>query len=404
MPTPDRLYLDYNATAPLRDNARAAMSAALDLPTNASSVHHEGRRARALIEEARRTVARCLNAAPAAVTFTSGASEANALALSPIMRIGAQDIKIDRLLVSAAAHPSLLSGGQFAASQVERLAVDENGLIDRAALNERLKNAFRRSERCLVTTMLANNETGVIERAADIAEIVKGEAGRGAPFHFLHLDAVQAVGRIPVDLEKLGADSLSLSGHKLGGPLGVGAFVAKSEDYRPLPLISGGGQEKKLRGGTENTPAIAGFSVAISEACQEIGENLSIFTGRDFIEENFRSMFRTIIIYGGDVHRIGNTSCFSIPGTRADNLMMSLDLDGISVSSGSACSSGKVGASHVLKSMEVPDDLALAAIRLSLGRRTSQGDCERFLTALERAVQRTNPELVTVRAGAAVEP
>lgn len=392
---PDRLYFDYNATAPLRESARSAMVDALDLPLNASSVHQEGRRARALVEEARRTVARCLNAQPAAVTFTSGASEANALALSPVLRLGARDVTIDRLLVSAAAHASLLAGGQFAPGQVEVLAVDENGLINQQALAQRLETASRCGERCLVTMMLANNETGVIEPVDQIVQLVHQADGVAGAQHFVHVDAVQAVGRMPVDLDRLGADSLALSGHKLGGPLGVGAYVAKSEDLRPLPLISGGGQEKKLRAGTENTPAIAGFSAAISEACEEFGENLSIFPDRDFLEENFRSIFRTIIIYGENVARIGNTTCFALPGTRAETLMMSLDLDGISVSSGSACSSGKVGASHVLKSMGVPDDLALAAIRISLGRRIAPGGCERFVTALAKAVRRTNPELVS---------
>jgi len=352
----ERAYFDWNATAPLRPEARAAMVAALELTGNASSVHGEGRNARRLVEEARAQVAALVGAEPQNVTFISGATEANMLALTPALEIGGRKEPRDRLFVSAIEHPSVRSGGRFAASAIEELPVTRDGLVDLAGLALRLAKA----ERPLVSVMLANNETGVIQPIAEIAAIVHAANG------VLHVDAVQAAGRIDCSIRQLGADLISLSAHKLGGPQGVGALIRSGDIHISEPLIRGGGQERSLRAGTENVAGIAGFGAAAAAAnAARQADAIRMAALRDRLE----------------APRLPNTTLFAIPGMKAETAIISFDLNGVAVSSGSACSSGRVQASSVLLAMGVDADLTRGAVRASLGWNTSEADVERLLNA-----------------------
>jgi len=368
--TAERLYFDWNATAPLRPEAHAAMAAALTLDGNASSVHAEGRAARQLIEKARESVAALVGAEAKNVTFTSGATEANMLALTPALELAGVKRWRDRLFVSAIEHPSVLCGGRFAADAVERVPVTTQGIVDLHAL----RSAIARSERPLVSVMLANNETGVIQPIADIAAIVHAANG------ILHVDAVQAPGRIAVDFAALGADLMTLSSHKLGGPQGAGALIRRGDLHIAEPLIKGGGQERGLRAGTENVAAIAGFGAAAAAALAATQADAARMAGlRDRLEAGLKAVTPGVVIFGATAPRLPNTSLFAAPGAKAETAIIAFDLNGIAVSSGAACSSGKVQASHVLAAMGVELALARGAIRVSIGPTTTEAEVERFL-------------------------
>ena len=365
----ERTYFDWNATAPLRPGARAAMLAALDASGNASSVHGEGRTARQRVEAARRQVAALVGGAKVnQVTFVSGATEANALALQPGIA--------GRLFVSAVEHPSVLAGGRFAQEQVEILPVDGNGIVDLDAL----AGALVMAERPLVSVMLANNETGVIQPIAEIAAIVHAANG------LLHVDAVQAAGRIPVDMCALGADLMSLSSHKIGGPQGAGALIVDS-DQNLKPLIRGGGQERGLRAGTENVAAIAGFGAAAEAALAGLDAEAGRMAAlRERLEGGLRAATPDAIIFAHGVGRLPNTTLVAVPGVKAETALIAFDLNGFALSSGAACSSGKVAASHVLAAMGVEPALARGAIRISLGPTTTETEVESLLIAWKRLV------------------
>ena len=338
----ERTYFDWNATAPLRQEARAAMVTALELTGNASSVHAEGRAARRLVEQARAQVAALAGAEAKNVTFTSGATEANMLALTPAIGIGGRKEPRDRLFVSAIEHPSVRSGGRFPAEQVEELPVTGDGVVDLHAL----RSAIARAERPLVSVMLANNETGVIQPIAEIAAIVHAANG------VLHVDAVQGPGRIDCRIGELGADLMSLSAHKLGGPQGAGALVSRGDVHIAEPLIKGGGQERGLRAGTENVAAIAGFGAAAAIAANQ-ADAARMADLRDRVEAGIKATLPEAVIFGQNAPRLPNTTLFTVPGMKAETAIIAFDLNGIAVSSGSACSSGKVQASHVLAAMGV---------------------------------------------------
>ena len=373
----ERAYFDWNATAPLRAEARAAMTAALELTGNASSVHAEGRAARQTIEQARAQVAALAGAQASNVTFTSGATEANMLALTPALEAGGRKAPRDRLFVSAVEHPSVRSGGRFSADAVEVLPVDRDGVVDLAALQAALASA----ERPLVSVMLANNETGVIEPIAAIADIVHAANG------LLHVDAVQGAGRIDCDIGALGADLLSLSSHKIGGPQGAGALVRRDGIHISEPLIRGGGQERNLRAGTENVAAIAGFGAAAQAAARAgQADAARMATLRDRFEAALLAQTPAAVIFAADVARLPNTSLFAVPGLKAETAIISFDLNGIAVSSGAACSSGKVQISSVLTAMGVSADLARGTVRVSLGQDTTEADIDLLLTAWMRVV------------------
>ncbi len=381
MTTTDRIYLDYNAGAPLRPEARAAMVAALDRAGNASSVHAEGREGRRLIERARGEVAALVGADRRNVTFVSGGSEANVTVLTPDLVIGGKAQRVDRLFVGATEHPSVLSGGRFAKVQMAELPVDEAGLIRLDALEAALASAAEAGETVLVSVMLANNETGVIQPVTEIAEIARRHGA------FVHSDAAQAVGRLPVDIAALGGDFLTLSSHKIGGPQGAGAIVQLSEDVGFAPLITGGGQEHRHRAGTENVAAIAGFGAAAAAATRDLGTAERWQGWRDSLAASVANWAKSTIFSQG-AERLPQTLCLGIAGMSAETLVIGLDLEGIAVSSGSACSSGKVGPSHVLAAMGVRPEMARSAIRVSFGWDTDETDLDRFETALRRVVER----------------
>jgi len=373
--TTDRAYFDWNATAPLRAEARAAVAAVLGLTGNASSVHAEGRAARHIVEKAREKVAALVGVEARNVTFTSSATEANMLALTPAMEIGgAKDLR-DKLFISAIEHPSVRSGGRFPAELVEELPASGDGVLD---LNV-LRSALARAEHPLVSVMLANNETGVIQPIREIAAIVHAADG------VLHVDAVQGPGRISCDINDLGADLMSLSAHKLGGPQGAGALIRRGDIHIADPLIKGGGQERGLRAGTENVAAIAGFGAAAAVAANRADAERMVVL-RDRIEAAIKASLPDAVIFGENARRLPNTTLFAVPGMKAETAIISFDLNGIAVSSGSACSSGKVQASHVLAAMGVEPSLAQGAVRISLGWSTSEGDAEILLAALTKVV------------------
>jgi cysteine desulfurase len=371
---PDRIYLDWNATAPLRPEARAAMTGALDLPGNPSSVHEEGRAARRLVEEARERVAALVGGKPGNVTFTSGGTEANMLALTPGIERGDGKARCDRLIISAIEHASVRAGGRFAVEDVETVPVSAAGVLDVAALRERL--GLLGEHRALVSVMLANNETGIVQPISQVAEIVH-EAGA-----ILHVDAVQSVGRIPIDINALEADLLTISAHKLGGPKGAGALIRRDDKLHLMSLIKGGGQERGLRAGTESVSAIAGFGAAAAAAREALGaEGPRMASLRDRLEAGLRQATPAAVIFGAEAERVPNTTLFAVPGIAAETAVIALDLEGVAVSSGAACSSGKVQPSHVLAAMGVTPDLARGGIRVSLGWTTTESEIEAFLKA-----------------------
>jgi len=374
-----RVYFDWNATAPLRPEARAAMLAALDAPQNASSVHAEGRTARGIVEEARRKVAALAGAEPSNVIFTSGATEANMLALTPAL--GGVPRR-ERLFVSAIEHLSVRSGGRFAADAIEEVPVTATGVVDQDAL----KQTLTRFEHPLVSVMLANNETGVVQPIRAVAELVHAAGG------ILHVDAVQGAGRMPVDMAALGADLLSLSSHKIGGPQGAGALIRRT-GLSPEPLIKGGGQERGFRAGTENVAAIAGFGAAAEAAANSLTtEPARVAALRDRLEAELRSATPDLVIFAAGIGRLPNTSLVAVPGTKAETALIAFDLKGIALSSGSACSSGKVQPSHVLAAMGVEPALARAALRISLGWETIETDLDLCLNAWKQVVSSLGKE------------
>jgi cysteine desulfurase len=365
-----RVYLDWNATTPLRAEARQAMSEALDLNGNASSVHAEGREARKWIEGARAAIANAVGAQPRNVIFTSGGTEANALALSPALRRGTGAV-VERLVVSAIEHASVLAGGRFSQTAVVTTGVTPAGVIDL----DRLRELLGDGPPALVSIMLANNETGAIQPVAAAAEIVHAAGG------LLHVDAIQGFGKIPVGMKELGADLLTLSAHKIGGPKGVGALVLAEGLAGLEPLLRGGGQELSRRAGTENVAGIAGFGAAATAALAGLpGEAGHIEELRARLEGGLRQT-AGVIVFSDSTQRLPNTTLFTVPGLKAETAVIGFDLAGIAVSSGSACSSGKVQPSHVLEAMGFDRETAQGAVRLSMGWSTRDTEVDRCLEA-----------------------
>ena len=351
------IYLDHNATTPVLPQAAAAMADALARTGNPSSVHRFGRLVRRSVDEARESVAALAGVSAANVVFTSGGSEANNLALRGVA---------DRAFVSAVEHASVLD----AVPDADVIPVDGNGVVDRAALKEILAGL---DGTAVVSVMLANNETGVIQPVAEIAEIVHAA---GALFH---CDAIQAAGKRPVDMRDLGADLMSLSAHKFGGPQGIGALVVR-DGLDPEPLIRGGGQERRRRAGTENVPGIVGFGVAAQHEQDAANDYSAKLTGlRDDMERRLLAAAPDAVIHGAGVERLANTSCIGLPGVSGEIQVMTLDLAGVAVSAGSACSSGKVTPSHVLSAMGRDDEAARSAVRVSLGAETKAEQIDRFV-------------------------
>jgi cysteine desulfurase len=374
----NRVYLDYNATAPLRAEAREAALAAMETTGNPSSVHAEGRAARRIVEDARNQVARLAGISSRCVTFVSGGTEAANAALNPLFGGGPNAAPLERLIVSAGEHPCVLSGHRFPAAEVAPLRPD--GRVDLDWLDA----ACRRPGRALVALQGANNETGVIQPVAEAAALVHAAGG------FLFCDAVQMAGRMASDVATLGPDALMLSAHKMGGLKGAGALVMSREGLSlGAPFMRGGGQERGARAGTESVAAIAAFGAAARESLAELDSEPARLTGlRDRLALAVRSVAADAAIFGETAPRLPNTVCFAVPGVEAATLMIALDLAGVAVSSGSACSSGKVTPSHVLAAMGVTPELAGGAIRLSLGFASSEADVDRFAHAFARVIAR----------------
>ncbi|MDX2265220.1 MAG: cysteine desulfurase family protein [Hyphomicrobiales bacterium] len=364
-----RVYLDHNASSPLRPEARAAMIAAMDACGNPSSIHAEGRAARAIMEGAREKIARAMGARPANVIFTSGGTEAaNAAIFAARQALGGATV-----LAGAAEHPCVLKRAD------QRLAVSADGVIDMRRLRAEVSGA------AVIALQDANNETGVRQPLGAVAELA---LERGALFI---CDAVQTAGRVGVSDNSRRADMVFISAHKFGGPQGAGAIILN----RDMPfdaLLSGGGQERGQRGGTENVAAIAGTAAAL-EAAEADRERFAAWAAaaQRRLESALRSIAPDTVIFGDGAPRIPNTTCFAAPGVSAEIALMALDLEGVAVSSGSACSSGKVAPSHVLAAMGTAPDLAKCAIRVSTGWNTTEADIDRFLEVWEKIYARLRP-------------
>ncbi len=375
---PTRIYLDHNATAPLRTAARDAMVRALDVTGNPSSIHADGRATRGIIEEARVKVADLVGAEARHVVFASGGTEAACLALTPHLRASGKPV--GRLLVSGGEHPCVLTGHRFPADRVDVIGLTPDGVVDLGALRAALERNTDHPP--VLALQAANNETGVLQPVAEAAALMREAGG------ITICDAVQAAGRIPLNIHELGADALLLSAHKFGGPKGVGALVIDTGRLHiDETLVRGGGQERGLRGGTENVAGIAGFGAAAGEALASLSAEPTRLLGlRDLFENRLRELFGDCVIFGAGVPRLPNTTAFALPGVGAETLLIALDLAGVSASSGSACSSGKVRPSHVLTAMGVDPELAKGVIRISTGWNTTQNDVEGLCGALEKAV------------------
>ena len=363
----ERTYLDWNATAPLHAGARAAIERALDVSGNPSSVHVEGRRARAIVETARDQVAPLVGARSSEVVFTSGATEACNMVLAgpwgAILRAG---IEHDAVLKPAAA-----SGGE-----IIDLCVTRDGVVDLADLAAKVRTATAKhgAGRVLLALQLANNETGVLQPLAEAAAIAR-EAGA-----MVFTDVVQAAGRVPLDFATLGVDTMAVSAHKLGGPKGIGALILRDGVELPA-LIRGGGQERYRRGGTENIPGIAGFGAAAEIARETLAERGRIAALRDRLEMGLVALTPDAAIVGATAERLANTTCVAAPGLSAETLVIRFDLAGFAISAGAACSAGKIGASSVLLAMGFPEATARSAVRISIGPTTTDREIDRFLDA-----------------------
>ena len=354
-----RTYLDHNATSPLRPEVKAAMLAAMDIHGNASSVHHEGRKARKMMDDARETLAFNLGCLPQMITFTSGGTEANTMAIG--------GVEVERILISAVEHESVRAAAAASGKPVEIIPVDHSGLVILAALEKMLEGP-----KALISVMAANNETGVIQ---NVEHVVRLTAKAGS---LSHVDAVQTFGKRPLNFGLVGCDLITVGAHKVGGPVGIGALIIR-DGLVVKPLLNGGGQELRRRAGTENLVAIAGFAAA-AQAPRVDAKHLV---------EKLEAALEGAVIFGSEAQRLSNTTCFAMEGMKAETALMNFDLEGIALSSGSACSSGKVGRSHVLEAMGVAPAISSTALRVSLGWNTTAEDISHFITVWRKLNQRS---------------
>ncbi|AQS41626.1 MAG: Aminotransferase class V [Candidatus Tokpelaia hoelldobleri] len=374
-----RIYLDYNATTPLTDGAKAALVTAFDSFGNPSSVHSEGRAAKALMQRARRQVAALVNADPENIVFTSGATEAAATLLTPDYFMGRTPLALSHLYFSATEHPCITAKGRFPAEKCSVIPVDGNGFVQPVVLQDILARHDKAKGLPLVAIQYANHETGVIQPIAELAAIVRQAGG------LFIVDSVQYAGRKKLDITQNCGDFFILSAHKLGGPKGAGAFIAAGGLVMPGALITGGGQERGLRSGTQALPLIAAFGAAAADAQANLPDSERLAGLRNDIEAGIRKIAPDVLIHGEAAPRLPNTSYFTVPDIPAETLQIAFDLEGIAVSAGSACSSGKVSASPVLKAMGLENQ---GAVRLSSGWNTQSADIERFLTVFKNIMMR----------------
>lgn len=374
--TRQSIYLDHNASAPLLPEARAAIVAALDLVGNPSSVHAQGRALRALIDDGRGQVARLAGAERDQVVFTGSATEAITQAIVG----GAKAFGVDAIVVSAGEHAAVLKAAEATGLPVKQVGLDPDGLIRVDEIAAAVAEADMAGMRLLVAVHLVNNETGVIQPVDRIEMLV------GPSPHYLFVDAVQAFGKVQLEFAARAPDMMAVSGHKIGGPAGIGALLMKGHADQ-VRLIPGGGQESGRRGGTESAAAIAGFGAAAA-AFPERFYNANVSELVRIAEDGMKLIAPDLVVFAEKADRIGNTSNFAVPGLKNAVAMMGLDLLGLAVSSGSACSSGKVGASHVLAAMQVPAELAECGLRVSFGCSSSVADVEAYLKGFGEVVGR----------------
>jgi len=379
------VYLDHAATTPIHPAAVEAMTAQLATTGNPSSLHASGRHARRVVEESREKIAQALNCRPGEVVFTSGGTEADNLALKGLYwsRRNVDDRR-RRVLTSAVEHHAVLDSvfwlGEHEGASVELLPVDRTGRLDLAALHETIERDPESVS--LVSVMWANNEVGTLQPIADVVQIA---AAHGIP---VHTDAVQAVGAVPVDFAASGVDALTLTGHKLGGPYGVGALVVRRE-VEVTPLVHGGGQERDIRSGTIDTPAIAGFAAAVELAVKNQADHADrVATLRDDLVRRVRELVPDAEPNGDVEHRLPGNAHLSFPGCEGDSLLMLLDARGIECSTGSACSAGVPQPSHVLLAMGASDEQARSSLRFTLGRTTTEADVDALVDAIGPVVER----------------
>jgi cysteine desulfurase len=388
----ERVYLDHNATTPMLPAAIDAVREAMLLPGNPSSLHGEGRAARACIETAKRAIAASLSAKAENIIFTSGGTESAATLLSPHWVVENSRRHFSDVFVLATDHACLLAGGQFAAEKIRKVPVNADGIIDLGAFDMMLA----KSQFPLVAMQHANSETGVIQPVAQISAIARQHLA------LIVLDAVQSYGKIDLDLSALDIDAFFVSAHKIGGPKGVGAIILSNSRIAPaMPLIAGGGQQKGFRAGTENVAGIAGFGAAAAAVPAAVQAAAAIAARRDAFEAELLQSAPDATIFGSGTPRLPNTSLFAVPGALAETSLIAFDLGGYALSSGSACSSGKVKRSHVLDAMGISPDLAACAIRMSIGHETSSEALQRFLGVVRQRIATTKHHLSDSAAQAA---
>ncbi|WP_455477543.1 cysteine desulfurase family protein [Bartonella sp. B41] len=372
-----RRYFDHNATTPLKKTAQKVLLESLEIFGNPSSVHAEGRAAKALLQKARRQIAHKLNTSPDHIVFTSGASEAATTLLTPFYYNKQSKIQFSHLYIGASEHPSVAEGGRFSKELITVIPIDHNGLIKQDNLRILLDSHDKIQGLPLVAIQAANGETGVIQPIKEISAIVRSFGG------ILIVDLAQYIDKNFININQLGGDFFILSAHKIGGPKGIGAFISYGGNLMPSPLIVAGGQEKGLRGGTEALPLIASFGAAIND-CLTQQEIKKLIYLRNKLENGLKKISKDVEIFGQNVQRLPNTTYFSVRNIKAETMQISFDLAGFSVSSGSACSSGKVKQSNILKAMgyHIPN----GAIRVSTGRNTTSNDIDDFLFAFSQIV------------------
>ncbi|MGW6936172.1 cysteine desulfurase family protein [Lentzea sp. NPDC054927] len=371
-------YLDHAATTPMHPQAIAAMTEALSTTGNASSLHTSGRRARRAIEEARENIADVLGARPSEVLFTGGGTESDNLAVKGIYWASGRR----RVLASAVEHHAVLDAVEWLEQQgadVTWLPTDSYGRVSAESVSEALGSS---DDVALVTTMWANNEVGTINPVHDIARVC---AERGVPFH---TDAVQAVGAVPVDFATSGASALTMTGHKVGGPYGVGVLLL-ARDVKCAPLLHGGGQERDVRSGTLDAPSIVGLASAVRIAVEEQAARAVELTAlREELIASVRSVVPDVIVNGDPVDRLPGNAHLTFPGCEGDSLLMLLDARGIECSTGSACTAGVAQPSHVLLAMDVEPALARGSLRFSLGHTSTLADVEQLVSVIGPVVER----------------
>lgn len=377
-----RIYLDYNATTPLSVHAREALLSALDCFGNPSSIHAEGRAAKAVMQKARREVAALVHADPDNIVFTSGATEAAMTLLTPHYFMGRAPLFMSHMYFSRTEHPCISGRGRFPAETSTPVPVDSNGIVEPNILRKILAGHDKSKGLPLVAIQYANHETGVIQPVAALAGIVRGAGG------LFIVDSVQAAAKKNLDITKNCGDFFILSAHKIGGPKGVGAFISADGIIRPEPLITGGGQERGFRGGTEALPLVAAFCAAAANARHCLHEQERLTKLQKRLEEGLKEILPEVIIYGSEAERLPNTTFFSAPDIKAETMQIAFDLEGIAVSAGAACSSGKVSSSPVLQAMGKAD--SNGAIRVSTGWGTRTNDIEQFLKVFKNIILRKN--------------